>query len=120
MAGFSKRYSLKYNTSLFIKKILFLNGLSARKYIDKVISFSKEIPYGQTAHWSQLCCLDAYEYYENSLFSSVISMPFEDTEVMVLNGYDKVLEECFGDYMRLPPVEDRVGHSARMMKFYWK
>ena len=120
MASFSNRYSLKYNISLFIKKILFLNGMSARKYTDKVVRFSKMIPYGQTSHWSQLCCLDAYEYYDLGLFSSVSPMPFEDTEVMVLNGYDKVLEECYGDYMQLPPVEERVGHSARVIKFYWK
>ena len=47
-------------------------------------------------------------------------MPFEDIEVLVMNGYDNVLRECYGDYMQLPPEEKRVGHSTGLTEFYWK
>lgn len=46
-------------------------------------------------------------------FSSFIELPFEDTIMRVPVGYDNYLIEDFGDYMSLPPVEERVSaHSA--------
>lgn len=120
LGQFRKDESVLFNIKLLIKKILYNNGLSARKYIDQVIDYSKRIPFGSTSHWSQLCCLDGYEYFNVALFSSVEPMQFEDTEVMVLNGYDTILKEYYGDYMQLPPVEKRQGHSSSVRKYYWK
>lgn len=37
-------------------------------------------------------------------------LPFEDTRFRVPEGYDGVLRLFYGDYMQLPPEEDRVGH----------
>ena len=47
--------------------------------------------------------------------------PFEDTEVMVMEDYDEILRITYGDYMQLPPEEDRVGHSTQgQIKYFWK
>jgi lipopolysaccharide cholinephosphotransferase len=37
-------------------------------------------------------------------------MKFEDTEACVFENYDIYLSNLFGDYMRLPPVEQQVPH----------
>ena len=42
------------------------------------------------------------------LFKESISVPFEDTQMSIPNGYHEVLTAFFGDYMQLPPVENRV------------
>ena len=39
--------------------------------------------------------------------------PFEDTEVPLPQEYDKYLRQFFGDYMQLPPVEQRVEKHHR-------
>ena len=120
LAHFNKEWGVKYNIKLLVKKILWRNGLAARKYNEKVIENSKKVRFGATSHWTQLSCPDCYERFDNDWFSAVSLMPFEDTEVMVMNGYHEVLKECFGNYMQLPPVDQRVGHQNNITKFYWK
>lgn len=45
-------------------------------------------------------------------FSSTIDMPFEGMMIPVPIGYDRILRTEFGDYMKFPPVEKRVGKHA--------
>lgn len=117
---FRRDKSLLFNAKLVVKKMLYGHGRAAVKNIHKVVEMAKEIPWGETAHWSQLCCMDSYEYHRCDSLQSVVAMPFEDTEVLVMSGYDQVLRTCFGDYMQLPPVEQQVGHSNALTKFYWR
>lgn len=35
---------------------------------------------------------------------------FEDKEFLIPKEYDEVLRVAYGDYMQLPPEEDRVPH----------
>lgn len=44
-------------------------------------------------------------------FSSGIKTKFEDTYVILPNGYEKLLRANFGDYMQLPPIEQRMSHG---------
>lgn len=46
---------------------------------------------------------------ERELFQTKLCK-FEDIEVPIPVGYEKVLTELYGDYMQLPPKEKRVGH----------
>ena len=48
--------------------------------------------------------------YERAWFDSTEYLPFEDMVVPVPGGYDQLLRVDYGDYMRLPPEEERVGH----------
>ena len=45
--------------------------------------------------------------YKKSYFDNKKLMPFEDIFVMVPEEYDKMLTSVYGDYMKLPPVEQR-------------
>lgn len=48
-------------------------------------------------------------------FSESIKMKYEDMEASVPVGYDDVLKLIFGDYMQLPPEEQRKpGHAAKI------
>lgn len=64
---------------------------------------------------------DSSEYvsclqWENDLLwlrsweDSLLQVPFEDMVVPIPNGYDKLLRLKYGDYMSLPPENERVGH----------
>ena len=73
-----------------------------------------------TKHWSQLTCPDpSIEYHLMEDFSDTVMLPFEDSEFCALKGYERVLREMYGDYMQLPPVEQRKG-SFDETTFFWK
>lgn len=40
-------------------------------------------------------------------FTNTIRVPFEHLKLPIIKGYDRYLTLIFGDYMSLPPVEDR-------------
>lgn len=50
------------------------------------------------------------DIYERTWFEDTVYMPFEDMNVPVPSGYDLLLRSEYGDYMQLPPKEERVGH----------
>ena len=119
LSSFRKDKPIIFNLKLIAKKILFRRN-SARKYIDKVLYCQHLLDWGSTRHWSQLSYFDQMGWFNMDDFVGAELMPFEDSEVMVMNGYDNVLRESYGDYMQLPPEEERSGHTVGATKFYWK
>ena len=61
---------------------------------------------------TELCSGPGYmrNWYPKEAFAKAIFFPFEDTEMPIPVGYDAYLKIAFGDYMRMPPPEKRVGH----------
>ena len=58
-----------------------------------------------------------YVTIEKSWNDEVVDLPFEDTMLMAPKNWDKVLEQIYGDYMQLPPEENRVPpHSSIKIK----
>lgn len=56
-------------------------------------------------------------YYDD--FSGVKEVPFENSTINVPVGYDRYLKMDFGDYMELPPVEQRVSnHSLEIIDLH--
>lgn len=49
-------------------------------------------------------------FYKQEWFGTGIMHKFEDTEFSIPNNYDAVLRLLFGDYMQLPPEEERKPH----------
>lgn len=48
--------------------------------------------------------------FDTKDFKTAQNVPFEDTYISIPSGYDNYLNQDFGDYMKLPPEEDR--HST--------
>ena len=96
--------------------------LSMYYYIHLMNKRGKNIPYGSTHYWTQIMCMgdNSKEHNRMETFADCSLMPFEDTEVFVMNGYDEVLRGKYNDYMQLPPVEQRVGNGSSYIHFYWK
>lgn len=49
--------------------------------------------------------------YRNELFP-VTCMPFEDTVLPVPGNYDKYLTRLYGDYMRMPNLQNHIPHTS--------
>lgn len=47
---------------------------------------------------------------ETSWFKETTVVPFEDGSIPIMKGYDEYLRKIYGDYMTLPPEEQRVCH----------
>lgn len=58
------------------------------------------------------------EQYEKRLFNNRIKMKFENDEYWIPEGYDEILTSYYGDYMQLPPIQERVTHHVN--KICWK
>ena len=109
---------------LLILTVIKLSG-QGLKYLDRNNRIVREnaiqIPYGSTKHWSQLVVLDDgtrnYQLVED--FDKTIDVQFEGRTFKIMKGYDRVLRNIYGDYMQLPPVDQRKpkhGHLA----IFWK
>ena len=48
--------------------------------------------------------------------ATVVDMPFEDRTYKAMVGYRDYLEHTYGDYMALPPEDQRVTHK---FEAYW-
>lgn len=51
-----------------------------------------------------------YIYCDKAIFSSFVQLEFEGRWYSAPVGYDKWLKSMYGDYMRLPPEEERVSN----------
>ena len=63
---------------------------------------------------------NANEYpliYDKNDFKEIEKVKFEDIYVNVPKNYDKILTELYGDYMELPPEEERYNHHIDFIDF---
>ena len=106
------KYSLKRNLIQFAKCILFFQ-INLNKINEKLIQLSTQLPYGSTAHCSQLVCGGNRdkEFFSIDLFDSYIDAEFEGRSFKIAKGWKKILELNYSDYMQLPPMEARIQHS---------
>lgn len=67
-----------------------------------------------TAEYVSLC--GAYDYNRETLpkqwLSEYIFLEFEGQKLMAFKDYDKILRHYFGDYMKLPPENERICRHA--------
>ena len=92
-----------------------------RKVNGEVRGNAAQIPYGSTAHWSQLEVLDDgvrnYQLCED--FEETVDALFEGRTFKIMKGYDRVLRNIYGDYMQLPPEDQRQPKHGHVT-LYWK
>lgn len=68
------------------------------------IETSKYVRNGTTSMWKYSAI------FLKGGFDSSIVMKFEDTTIPVPVGYEEQLRKQYGEYMQLPPKEDRISH----------
>ena len=118
---FDFKMPLKYNVILLIKKILYLNCWFTDFFVNKIIARAKAFEWGSTSYWGQLTSMgdNIKGHHRMEIFTSCVPVPFEDTQLMVMNGYEEYLRDNYHDYMQLPPVEKRVPHTTNV-RYFWK
>lgn len=95
-----------------IKKVcaLLLTPVDEMKIVQKQDCLAQKYKFGEVAQFSQLICGEARKRcYTKKYFEKLILVPFEKYEFYITADYDAALKLEYGDYMKLPPVEQRYG-----------
>ena len=119
----------KSQLSFNISKGIFENlRLLKRKIINKKynknieqIQLIQSVEYGSTDFVTSLTVPECKEkeYYPITFFNEYIEVEFEGNNFLSIKEYDKFLNCVYGNYMKLPPEEDRKPKHT-FNKYYWK
>ena len=117
---FSKK-SFSEKIQLIAQKCKTLNGIGGHRQYRIYNDLIKKIPYGTTNFCSQLTVMDngPVEHIPIECFSEMAFLKFEDAEFFAIKNYELLLKPVYGDYMQLPPENQRIPHQD-FIKFYWK
>jgi len=110
-------------------KTLFLRIVSLN-HVEMITDFitKKLIEQCRTWNYEKCCYFTSFsypqhgikEYLPKTMLAKYCLHKFEDTSFYIMNEYDAWLKALFGNYMELPPVEQRTGHGHDTNKFYWR
>lgn len=99
----------------FVDKTKFGSWIDTATALAKTERIAKKYRYDEES-----VCIDVFgvhkskEIFPNAWFGDAIYFPFEDGSMPCPHDYDSMLRQIFGDYMQLPPVEERC--SDHMMR----
>lgn len=77
-----------------------------RDKIERLISLSSKSPSSLVGILAIRKTIPTY-CFDSAWMSEVVSLPFEHLSIRAPREYAKVLETAYGNYMQLPPVEER-------------
>lgn len=88
-----------------------------RSCYDKVVRKFDDRPTNTVASFTYRMGRKKNYYFHASAFSESKDIPFEDRTYMIMKDPDHYLKIMYGDYMRLPPVEQREYHVSGKVVF---
>lgn len=108
------RFNTGANLGKKIAKILlypFSRLVSSYKVCEKLNSLCKEYSYDNASVVGNIVWgFDERELIEKECFQSAYG-EFEGYLFRIPQGYDSYLTQCYGEYMQLPPEEERIAHQ---------
>lgn len=114
----NRQWKIKTKVRNFLRRI-YLFPFSMRR-IGKIIDFYIQRPNGRGFnHICHSCeAMFAKHNLNKEVFNDYIDIEFENRKFKTMVGYDSYLRAIYGDYMKLPPEEQRVTHH--FFKAFWK
>ena len=105
-----------FNSIKYIgKRVLYPSRQKGIKKLDALIN---SWPYETSSHAGFVLVETGMQGYLNKeIFEHRVLVPFENKDYYAITGYDTFLKQRYGDYIQLPPDNERVpGHAAPV---YW-
>lgn len=102
----SKRLNIKFPVYLIAK------ALGTQRISNRIIRFNKKLPSDEkqyTISFGAFLCGDK-GIYKREWFNNECLLSFEDYEFPAPEKYKDFLSERYGDYMKLPPEDQRIQH----------
>ena len=119
LRGFAKDKPLSYNLNTIKKRVMAFFKRRPEYYIDRITEICGSYSYGSTSYVAQLACPGIMARYDIKDVDSVHLTDFEDTQLYIADGFDQMMRNVYGDYMKLPPENERVPQQD-YIHFYWK
>ena len=94
------------NYLIYIVSRLFTN----RFYLDQLNNLTKTYSVEESDYLECYTWADLYRPKLKECFMGYELLDFEGIKVKVPKGYDKILRDMYGDYMKLPPLEQQKTH----------
>ena len=76
-------------------------------FYEKIDSVSKTFQWDESEYVGLPVWAMWLKFLDKKWFDETIYLPFENTKVPVPAGYDSILRTVYGDYMKLPPEDQR-------------
>lgn len=114
--------NLTQRVKLFITKLQTFGGCKASRYVEELLKVIETYEYGKFPFWASLTNVRSrkeWKHHPIDTFDHCSLMSFMDRKFYVMDGYDTVLSQRFGDYMKLPPIEEQTPKQS-YIHFYWK
>lgn len=112
-----ERFAIETTVSPFRKIIKFpfylLSKLCGKNFFQKRLEkLEGQKDYDQSQYIGCVIWLSGGEkdIFKKEWFDEFIKVPFEGSLFRIPKEYDTILRNIYGDYMKLPPEKDRVGH----------
>lgn len=121
-SSFCLEKGLRYNLSLLKRKLITRNGRRLADCTRQLIDAAKTYEFGSTSRFASLTIIGKpteHTHCSMKAWDHSLLVDFENTQLYVMEGYDEFLRVFFGDYMQLPPPEERVPKQQNYIKFYW-
>lgn len=119
---FKKNASVRENIKVFWKKVLFF-WLPTDLINKKSMKLQSSHDFWASSYCGQMAFLNMWvkkrmprKWYD----CEYVLQPFEDTDFYITSESDKVLKSLYGNYMELPPEENRVAGHSVLVHYYWK
>lgn len=107
-----------YFTCLFVRTLFyFISYTTLQKLVHRI---AMQYPF-ETSNYAYDVVSPVYKrpvHCRRETYEQYIDVPFEGHTLRALKDYDTYLTDLYGDYMQLPPIEQRVGHHG--FTAYWK
>jgi len=117
---FSKDDSCWSIVKTLIAILVSLNGLLPRLLMKQMVEMEKKNDYKTAKFLGQCSCLDDGPIlFPRKDFEDYVLLDFEKYKFFAIKGYDHHLRQLYGDYMQLPPPEERQPKQY-WIKFYWR
>lgn len=98
------------NIKIIGSKILEL-FVSKKKIVDNYVHNVTKYDFDKS---SRCCALNRpYTLMNKNELMEFISLPFEGIEFCATRDYDSILRQLYGDYMQIPPEDQRINHGIQ-------
>ena len=104
---------------LILGSQIVLAPFSVRSILNRMNRISRRIPFEDSDESSVLCATIADRIrFPRSAFESFVESVFESRQCRIPSNAEEILRQCYGDYLQLPPEDQR--HSHHDADAFWK